>query len=45
MLASQVKVVMDNDTLAREAAQLSPADEHALLDRIVDALTSTASHG
>jgi hypothetical protein len=36
---------MDVDTRAREAAQLSPADQHALLDRIVDAPTSTASQG
>lgn len=33
---------MDVDTLAREAARLSSADQHALLDRIVDALTTTA---
>ena len=33
---------MDVDTLAREAARLSAADQHALLDRIVDALATTA---
>ena len=33
---------MDVDTLAREAARLSVAEQHALLDRIVDALTGTA---
>ncbi len=33
---------MDVDTLAREAARLSAADQHALLDRIVDALTTAA---
>jgi len=33
---------MDVDTLAREAARLSAADQHALLDRIVDALASSA---
>jgi putative addiction module component (TIGR02574 family) len=33
---------MDLETLAREAAQLSRADPHALLDHTVDALTSTA---
>ncbi len=33
---------MDVDTLAREAARLSAADQHALLDRIVDAITSAA---
>ncbi|MFM2162362.1 MAG: hypothetical protein RLZZ383_1874 [Pseudomonadota bacterium] len=33
---------MDVDALAREAAQLSTADQHALLDRIVDALTIRA---
>lgn len=33
---------MDVDTLAREAARLSTAGQHAPLDRIVDALASTA---
>ena len=33
---------MDVDALAHEAAQLSTADQHALLDRIVDALTIRA---
>lgn len=33
---------MDVDTLAREAARLSVADQHALLDRIIDALAGTA---
>ncbi len=33
---------MDVDPLAREAARLSAADQHALLDRIVDALTGAA---
>jgi putative addiction module component (TIGR02574 family) len=37
-----MEIVMDVDTLAREAARLSANDQHALLDRIVDALTSTA---
>ena len=33
---------MDVDALAHEAAQLPVAEQHALLDRIVDALTSAA---
>jgi len=33
---------MDVDTLAREAARLSAADQHALLDRIVDAPATAA---
>ena len=33
---------MDVVTLAREAARLFAAEEHALLDRIVDELTNTA---
>ncbi len=33
---------MDVDTLAREAARLSAADQHALVDRIGDALAGAA---
>lgn len=33
------------DTLAHEAARLSFAEQHALLDRIVDALTGAAERG
>jgi putative addiction module component (TIGR02574 family) len=33
---------MDFNTLAREAPRLAAADQHVLLDRIVDALASTA---
>lgn len=33
---------MDVDTLADEAARLTVAEQHALLDRIVDALTGAA---
>lgn len=36
---------MDVDALAHEAAQLPVAEPHALLDRIVDALTSAAERG
>lgn len=36
------EALMDVDALAREAAQLSAADQQALLDRIVDALALRA---